>query len=317
MTDPYALVIGEALVDVVIGADRTTTRHPGGSPANVALGLGRLGRSTDLLTWLADDADGALIRDHLRTAGVELLQGDVFPEHTSTATAQVNAYGMALYTFDLSWDLPATYSGRVTAPAVVHTGSIAATLPPGAQAVLRERQRYQHTSTLTYDPNLRPSIMGAADDVRPAVMRLVSGSDVVKVSDEDLAWLLPGRAPADVAADWARLGPSLVVVTRGADGVLAQTATGRTIEMPAPPVEVVDTVGAGDSFMAALIDGLWRLNLLGANRRAALEMISATQVQEILIRCLQVAAVTVTRAGANPPTTAELGWSDEYHSDHS
>jgi fructokinase len=126
------------------------------------------------------------------------------------------------------------------------------------------------------------------------------------MSDEDLAWLEPGASPRDVATRWAARGPALVVVTRGGEGALAVTAGGVEVEVPAPRVQVADTVGAGDSFMSGLIDGLWSAGLLGAAHRIALGGIDADVLTPILERCVRIAAVTVSRPGANPPSTAEL-----------
>jgi fructokinase len=306
MTQDRALVLGEALIDAVVRADGSVDRHPGGSPMNVAIGLGRLGRQIDLLSWLADDADGALIRAHLEASAVRLLTGATGPDRTSVATAHLDPTGAATYVFDLAWDLPEQYPGQDDPPLVVHTGSIAALLPPGAARVERELARHRATSTLTYDPNVRPSIIGPAAANRPAVERLVGGVDVVKVSDEDLTWLYPGQDPAQVAEQWARSGPGLVVVTLGGDGALARTADGVAVRIGATPVRVADTVGAGDSFMGGLIDGLWSAGLLGADRRAALRAVPAEVVEQILRRCARIAAITVSRPGANPPTSAEL-----------
>jgi len=308
-TDEHALVIGEALIDVVRAQDGTEHEHPGGSPANVAIGLGRLGRRVGLLTWLGDDAGGDAVRAHLHASDVVVLTGDRVAARTSRATAHLDATGAATYEFDLEWDLPATFGGGDDAgddPVVVHTGSIATVLQPGGAAVERILEQSRATSTLTYDPNLRPALMGSAADTRPVVERLVRLADVVKVSDEDLAWLHPGVAPAEIAEAWSRSGPALVVVTHGGEGAFACTAAGARISVAAPSVTVADTVGAGDSFMSGLIDGLWSAGLLGADRRAALHEIDAGTLEAILARCARIAAITVSRAGANPPTLAEL-----------
>ncbi|MBU4215819.1 MAG: carbohydrate kinase [Actinobacteria bacterium] len=301
-----ALVIGEALVDAVVRADGSTDRHPGGSPANVALGLARLGRHADLLTWLGEDSDGALVRHHLEDSGVHVLSGLTGPSHTSAATAHLDAAGVATYVFDLEWDLPSRYDEEPVPPVVVHTGSIAALLAPGGARVETELGRHRATSTLTYDPNLRPSIIGPVGTNRPVVERLVAAVDVVKVSDEDLAWLYPDETPAEVAERWAQAGPALVVVTLGGEGALARTAGGARLQVPADTVPVADTVGAGDSFMGGLIDGLWSAGLLGAENRAALRSVDVAVVERILRRCARIAAITVSRPGANPPTSAEL-----------
>lgn len=310
MTVPHsparALVVGEALVDVVRRSAGTPTVHPGGSPANVAIGLGRLGRRVDLLTWLADDAYGDLVRTHLAASDVHVLAGDRGPERTPVATAHLDAAGVATYEFDLTWDLPGRWDEGDDAPAVVHTGSIATVLVPGGEAVARLLAERRTTATLTYDPNLRPALMGSPEATLPIVERLVTLADVVKVSDEDLAWLHPGAAPIEVARDWVRRGPAMVVVTLGGEGALAVTA-GDELSVSAPVVSVVDTVGAGDSFMAGLIDGLWRADLLGAAARDRLRAIDTGTLKKVLSRCATIAAITVSRAGANPPTAAELG----------
>lgn len=301
-----ALVVGEALVDVVTRPDGSRAEHPGGSPANVALGLGRLGRGVDLLTWLAPDAAGDLVRRHLEASGVHVLRGDRTPATTPLATAHLDAAGVATYEFDLTWDLPDTWDEGAQQPLVVHTGSIATVLEPGGAKVLRLVEQRRATSTITYDPNLRPALMGTPAHAGPQVEAFVRAADVVKVSDEDLAWLHPGVAPAEIAEEWARGGPSLVVVTHGGEGAFAVTAAGARLQVPAPAVTVADTVGAGDSFMGGLVDGLWSAGLLGADRREALADVSADVVEAVLARCVRIAAITVSRAGANPPTAAEL-----------
>jgi fructokinase len=301
-----ALVVGEALIDEVVRPDGSRERHPGGSPANVAIGLGRLGRSVDLLTWLGDDADGDLVRRHLGESHVHVLTGDRRATRTPVATATIDAAGVASYQFDLEWDLPSTWDGAESAPLVVHTGSIATVLQPGGTAVERLVSRSRPSSTITYDPNLRPVLMGSPAHALPVVDALVRLADVVKVSDEDLAWLHPGVAPAEIAEEWSRSGPSLVVVTHGGEGAFASTSAGARISVEAPAVQVADTVGAGDSFMGGLIDGLWSAGLLGAGRRQALADVDAGTVQAVLERCARIAAITVSRAGANPPRLAEL-----------
>lgn len=301
-----ALVIGEALVDAVRRPDGSRAEHPGGSPANVALGLGRLGREVDLLTWLGTDADGDLVRRHLEASHVRVLRGDRTAARTPVATAHLDGDGVATYEFDLEWDLPTSWDEPAGDPLVVHTGSIAAVLQPGGDRVKHEVARRRATSTVTYDPNLRPALMGSPEHALPYVDALVRLADVVKVSDEDLAWLHPGVAPAEIAEEWSRSGPALVVVTHGGEGAFASTSAGARLTVAAPRVQVADTVGAGDSFMGGLIDGLWSAGLLGAGRRDALQDVDAATVERVLERCARIAAITVSRPGANPPTSAEL-----------
>lgn len=299
-----ALVVGEALVDIVHATDGSVTSHPGGSPANVALGLGRLGRDVSLLCWLGEDAHGRAIADHLEASGVILAEGSWGAEHTSVAAAHLNASGAATYDFDLRWELPQGARAQRDA-VVVHTGSIAAVLDPGADSVLELIAAARESATITYDPNARPSLMGEPASALTRVERMVALADVVKVSDEDIEWLT-GATPEQIAPGWLALGPGLVVVTRGGKGASAWTADGRRIEIEAPQVTVVDTVGAGDSFMGGLIDGLWGAGLLGAGQRDALAAVHTDTLTGVLERCTRIAAITVSRAGANPPSREEL-----------
>lgn len=301
-----ALVIGEALVDVVRRADGSLTEHPGGSPMNVAIGLARLGRGVDLLSWFGADERGAGIAAHLAASGVAVVPGSDSADHTSVATAVLDATGAATYEFDLTWQVPEQWASPAGAPLVVHTGSIGAVLEPGGADVARILEAHRPSATITYDPNARPTLMAPPAQTAPVVEHLVALSDVVKVSDEDLTWLEPGTDPLDHARRWATLGPAAVVVTRGGEGAVAVTATGLEVEVAAPPVTVADTVGAGDSFMGGLIDGLWSAGLLGAEHRDALRAAGPEVWRGVLHRCARIAAITVSRPGANPPTAAEL-----------
>ncbi|MFI1658660.1 carbohydrate kinase [Streptomyces sp. NPDC020472] len=291
------LVIGECVADIVRGADGTERIHPGGSPANVAHGLGRLGRDVTLLTQLADDPAGRLIADHLKGAGVRIEVGGV-PARTPSAVVALDARGQATYGFDITWTLE-TGGLLVERPAHVHIGSIAAVTAPGADAVLAEAERFRGAATVSYDPNVRPALMGDHAGALARVERCVALSDLVKASDEDLDWLYPGEDPREVAVRWLGLGPAVVLVTRGAAGSLALTRRA-SVFAEAPAVAVVDTVGAGDSFMSAVLD-----TLAGAEREI-LAGLGAEHLTRLLRRATAAAAVTVSRAGARPPDRAEL-----------
>ena len=300
------LVIGEALIDVVHGRDGSVVEHVGGSPANVALGLGRLGRGVDLLTWIGRDARGRRIVEHLAASGAAVAPGSDGAKRTSVAVAHLAADGGATYEFDLAWQVPSSWTAPAGAPLAVHTGSIGAVLTPGSADVARILTAHRPSATITYDPNLRPSLMPPPEVTRPVVETLVALADVVKLSDEDLAWLAP-EDPLGLAQTWASTGPALVVVTRGDEGALAWTARGERVEVRPVRVPVADTVGAGDSFMAGLIDGLWTAGLLGHGARADLHAVDAGTVRALLERCARIAAITVSRPGADPPTAAEVG----------
>ncbi|WP_454301243.1 carbohydrate kinase family protein [Salana multivorans] len=300
-----ALVVGEALVDVVARPGEEPQAFPGGSPANVAIGLARLGHTAELLTWLGPDEYGTIVRDHLAASGVSIVPGSHDAASTSVALARIGEDGSAQYEFDLTIDYP----DHVIDDDVltVHVGSIGAVLDPGHEKVRALLESARGQATVSYDPNLRPSIMGSPDAVRERVLGLIALSDLVKVSDEDLGWLEPDRDPHEIIREWAQLGPAITVVTRGGEGALAVTSAGAEYDLPPQQVTVADTVGAGDSFMGGLISGLWNAGLLGAANRERLAAISTDELDALLNRCARIASITVSRPGANPPTAAELG----------
>ena len=294
------LVVGEALVDLVQRADGSRHEAPGGSPANVALTLGRLGRHPQLLTSLGDDERGRAVRGWLEKSGVQVTGSGA--ERTSTATAVLDATGAATYEFDLAWSVDTQLAGPAD---VLHVGSIATVIEPGASDVLRLVEERRENATITFDPNIRPALIDDAGAARARVEQLVGLADVVKVSDEDLRWLRPDQSLSEAAADWLALGPAAVVVTLGGEGAFALTVAGR-VSILAPLVTVVDTVGAGDTFMGALIDGLVDADVAGADRRAALRELPLGVLERIMRRSADAAAITVSRPGADPPTREEL-----------
>jgi fructokinase len=297
------LVIGESVADIVRTPGRPDTTHPGGSPANVALGLARLGRGTALLTQLGADQAGDRIARHLRSAGVRLLTDGQVGVRTPTAVVTLDRDGGAGYAFDLRWTLRPVEPEFT--PGHVHFGSVAAVREPGCAAVLDLVERLRGHATISYDPNVRPQLMGGRARAVARVEACAAAADVVKASDQDLAWLHPGEPHHEVAARWLALGPAVVLVTRGGAGAAAFTRDGST-DVPAPGTEVVDTVGAGDSFMAATLDALASLDLLGAPARRALAALDRDRLLQVLHTAAAAAAITVSRAGAALPTAAEL-----------
>ncbi len=305
---PDFLVIGECVADIVRTPGRPDVPHPGGSPANVAYGLARLGHGTALLTQLGADPMGALIAAHLRSAGVVLLTDGQRDVRTPTAVVTVGPDGGAAYSFDIAWTL-----GPVTPPPEplhVHLGSIAAVTGPGDAAALAVAEALRPEASVSYDPNIRAALLGDRAGTVRRVERCVGLSDLVKASDEDLAWLYPGDTHEAVAARWLALGPAAVLVTLGGDGAAGYTATARAA-VPAVATPVVDTVGAGDSFMSAVLDALAARTLLGAGARPALAALDAPTLASVLRHAAVAAAVTVSRAGANPPSRDELLSRDE------
>lgn len=287
-------VLGEALVDIVVGG----SAHAGGSPMNVAVGLARLGDPTVLHTRLGSDAHGDLLRAHLRTAGVELGADSVVDEPTWTATATLDAEGKAQYAFALG--------GAIAVPVLadlrlVHTGSIGALRAEEADAVRDAFHDADPGILRSFDPNIRADVMGPGAAAR--TRRLAAECHVVKLSDEDAAWLHPGEELDSVLAQLASLGVRFAVITRGGDGCVA-LVDGVRYARAARPVAVVDTIGAGDAFMSGLLHGLLRDGidrlLVGG------DALPAGAVEAALDTALASAAVTVSRAGANPPDSNEL-----------
>lgn len=302
------LTVGEALIDVVVPHDGgEPVEHVGGSPANVAIGLAALGHPSRLTAYLGQDARGERVRAHLEGYDVQLTDGSQDAGRTSTATAHLDEQAVATYDFDLAWRIG---EQDLTGVGHLHTGSIAATLEPGGSAVvdLLSRARLEAGATVSYDPNCRPSIMGRPEDVRQRIEECIGRADVVKASLEDVEWLYADAPVADVAREWGRLGPALVVVTRGGDGPFVHLpGTGATLELPARQVEVVDTVGAGDSFMAGLLSGLLDARMLGsATARERLRDAGPEDLGPVLGRAVATASWTVGRAGAAAPTRDDL-----------
>jgi fructokinase len=297
------LVVGESLVDIVNAADGEVREHAGGSAANVAVALARLGRPVRFATSFADDEHGRLVADHLKEAGVTLACDPVAVSRTSTAEATIGVDGAASYEFDLEWRLNPV--DAEPAPLVVHTCSLGAVLSPGADDVAELLERLRPVATVTYDVNARPAITGTGPDLVDNVERMARLADLVKASDEDLAALFPQLDLVKAARRLLSLGPRAVVVTRGGQGALWVDAD-RVVETASVPVEVADTIGAGDTFGAALIDALWEAGRLGAEQRDALAQLDGETLERVLAHAPRAAAVTVSRPGADPPYKHEL-----------
>jgi fructokinase len=294
------LVIGESLIDVVDRGDgMERVRHVGGSPLNVAFGLGRLGVPTVFATEFGEDEDGAAIERHLAAAGVRIERADDGTRRTATAIAHIGADGSASYEFDLDWTF--TRPPEVTDVAAVHVGSIGALRPPGSDTVVEYVEALPSNVLVTFDPNIRPALMPPPDQTRTLVERYAARAAIVKLSDEDAEWLYPGHAD-DAAQVLVERGAQLVAITRGAYGSVLHTASS-TVVIPARPTQAVDTIGAGDAYMAglltAVVGGGGADAVLGGDLTAA-DLAAIGRIAGV------AASITVSRAGAMPPTADEL-----------
>lgn len=309
MTDLSIAVVGEALMDVVeTGDDEPRLARPGGSPYNVAIGLARLGHRAAFVGRISTDPLGVILRRHAALSGVDLTLTVEARRPSTVALVSLDEDGAAEYRFGVhaTADFCFTAAELARIPAdipAVHFGSLASWLPPGDRRIADRIGRLRDSGcAVTYDPNVRPQLQPDPAAAGAQVEAALPLADLVKTSEEDLAWIRPGATAADVAADWLQRGPSVIVVTHGGDGASAFTRA--TTERCAPvPVEVVDTVGAGDAFMSGLLDSLLRRDLL---TRAGLAGIDGATVRAALDDAALVAAITCSRAGAHPPRRAEL-----------
>ena len=305
------VVCGEALVDMVPSACGLETGYvprPGGSPANVAVGLGRLEVPVSFLGRVSGDPFGRLLRRHLSTNAVDLRFLSEGTEHTTLAFVERRPGAEEEYSFysENSADrnlgpeeLPETFGPEVRG---LHFGSISLVLEPGATTLEKLMQREQGRLPISLDPNVRPFLIDDPATYRARLERLVATVDLIKVSAADLGWLYPGTSPARVAKDWLEQGPALVLVTLGSKGSLAQGRRAST-SVASIPVEVVDTVGAGDAFTGGALAWLHRS---GRMDRALLAELAEPELAELLGYANRVSALTCTRAGADPPSLKEL-----------
>ena len=305
------VVAGEALVDLVPDAAGHLRPLPGGSPLNVAVGLGRLGLPTGYLGPLSHDAFGDLLAGRLADAGVEAVLPDRCAAPTTLAMVHLDAAGVAAYSFYLdgtsavglgSADVAALPDRVAAVPLHVSLGAVTLGTPGTGRtlaALLADASRRPFTSL---DPNVRPAVMPDLAEARTALEAAVAAVDLVKVSDEDLAVLHPDADPLATARRWAADG-TLVVVTRGAEGAVALRGDAVLAEVASPRIDVVDTVGAGDAFTAGLLSAL---DAGGLVDRGTLARAEAGTIAVALRTAARVAAITCTRPGADPPRRDEL-----------
>ena len=301
------LVVGESLIDAVERGSEPPELHVGGSPANVAFGLGALDHDVSLATWFGRDDWGRRIADRCAEKGAKVVAGSDGAVRTSVARAVLDAGGAATYDFDITWQVPAI--ADLAGYGHVHTGSIAAVLEPGGSQTLVTVQQARATATVSYDPNARPSLMGSADEVRPRMEAFIALADVVKASDEDIAWLYPDRFVPDVLRHWGTLGASLTVVTRGGEGALYALNHVGSVAI----CEARSTGTGRHGRRRRLVHG--RAGVRAARRRAARarwrrasgsRRPSLDDVRPAVERAVTTGGITVSKAGAYSPGRSEL-----------
>jgi fructokinase len=310
------VVAGEAVIDLVGDGDddgATFRAVPGGSPANVAVALARLNQPVKLLARMSDDAFGRRLREHLVENHVDLSLCASALEPAALAIASLDTEGRAAYDFyldgaaDWQWrdsEMPALGASA----AALHAGSLALALAPGCLVLenLLAREHRRGALTISIDLNLRPSIVSDVLSERARVERQIRNAHLVKASDEDLAWLYPGRPVDEIAAGWRAAGVACSVITLGARGAYLLAPSGVAHHQTARPIEVVDTVGAGDAFTAGMLAALAAIGALGTEPGRRLATVTPQQWLGVLDHASAVAALTCTRRGADPPTRAEL-----------
>jgi fructokinase len=290
-------VCGEVLIDILPSGPVV-----GGGPANTAKALARLGHDVHFIDGISSDAYGQSARAELLADGVKLDLSLASDKPTCTATVSLDAAGVASYeflidgtaTFDFaaSW-LPDPYRYQ---PQVLHIGTLVTMIEPGASALYDWAMQVAELAPIVFDPNIRPSVQPDRDLYEAAVEKWAALSAVIKVSDDDLAWLFPGQSIDDVANRWINDGVFLVVVTQGANGIMGYTSEGR-VEVPGVKVDVVDTVGAGDTVGAIVVEAMLTHGLIE---------LRGDLLRGVLTRAAAAAAITCSRKGAQPPFKHEL-----------
>jgi fructokinase len=294
-------VTGEVLIDLI---PEGSERKPivGGGPANTAKTLSKLGIDIQFIDGISTDDYGLMAKEELVASGVKLDYVKYSDKPTCLAIVSLSDSGSASYefvientaTFDFTLDwLPNPQTER---PSLLHIGTLATVIEPGASVLFEWAQSVAKIAPIVFDPNIRPAVIGDREVYKNQVERLVSISSAVKVSDEDLKWLYPSLEIEQAVNNWIAKGLSLIVVTSGDKG-LAGYRVGEKVSVDAVKVTVADTVGAGDTVGAILVEAIVK---------DGLDTLDGVRLEMMLKRAAKAAAITVSRSGANPPTLKEI-----------
>jgi fructokinase len=316
---PTIALVGEIVADAVLPPDGIVdgaahlTVHPGGGSANAAVAVSRLGSTARFAARISTGALGQLCKAKLTGSNVDLSAAQDAPEPQTMAIAKLDAQGAASYEFyvsgtaDWGWtdeSLAPLVDGPFPdgqAPVAVHAGTLALALQPSGAVIESLLARVRGRITTSVDPNLR-TLLVPVETYRAVIDRWAGLADILRLSEDDLEQLWPGRSPQDAAAHLHGLGVPLVVISLGADGAFA-SLRGEQLRVPIAPTRLVDTVGAGDSFHGGLLHFLGGAGFLGGDR---LDHLQPEVLAQALAFASKVSAINCSRAGANPPWAAEL-----------
>ena len=290
-------VCGEVLVDLINGVG-----HIGGGPENTAIALARLGHQVEFIDGISSDQWGEAARNELNLDGVgtrfckfsdkPTCQAIVTLDQNGSATYEFVIDGTATFDFSADW-LPDPYKHK---PSLLHIGTLVTAIQPAASVLFDWALEVSELAPIIFDPNVRPAVIPDRENYRAQVEKWVDISAVVKVSEDDLTWLYPGQDHVEIAKRWIANDVSVVVITHGADGLTGVTAQG-VVKAPGVKVDVVDTIGAGDTVGAVIAEAVKNIGLVELHGAA---------LMVTLEKAARAAAITCSRKGANPPTSREL-----------
>jgi fructokinase len=294
-------VVGEVLIDLIPDGSKYIA-VVGGGPANTAKSLAKLGVKTYFIDGISNDEYGQIAKAELLSANVLLDYAQYSSKPTCTAKVMLSKSGSASYefviegsaTFDFS-DLWLPDPQRLK-PSLLHVGTLATVIEPGASVLFEWAQRVAHIAPIVFDPNIRLAVLSDRNEYVKKVEKWVAISSAVKLSDEDLNWLYPGKVIDEIVKNWLEVGVELVVVTLGDKGIIAYRKH-EQISVDAVKVVVADTVGAGDTVGAVLVEAIVNNGL---------DKLTGEVLQTVLNRASKAAAITVSRTGANPPSKEEI-----------
>jgi fructokinase len=295
-------VVGEVLIDLIPDGDRHLS-VVGGGPANTAKAAAKLGVKTYFIDGISTDKYGQMAKAELLAANVLLDYAQYSNKPTCTAKVTLSSSGSASYEFAIADTATFDFSNvwlpdpQNIKPSLLHIGTLATVIEPGASVLFKWAQSVSRVAPIVFDPNIRPAVLGDRVEYVKKVEEWVAIASAVKVSDEDLNWLYPSKAIDEIVNEWLEVGVEIVVVTLGDKGITAYREN-EQISFDAVKVVVADTVGAGDTVGAVLVEAIVNNGL---------DKLTGEVLKSMLNRAVKAASITVSRTGANPPSKEEIG----------